>query len=273
MGAILGIARSWRAKRMTELVHLEWHDSIAVLTLNVPSTRNALSSQVLLALASHLDALSSDPQCQALVITGAGGNFCSGGDLSGMQQESTLPVSRRRLELGHRVIRAIVGGAKPVVAAVEGYAAGAGLSLAAAADYLVASADARFLAAFAKVGLMPDLGLLWTLPRRIGETKSIHIFATARVISAGEGAELGLVDQIAAPGEVLQVAIQCARDLSRHAPLPMAIVKATLAGGITTLEDALRAEKDNQSALFLTKDHREAVAAFMAKRQPKFGGA
>lgn len=258
---------------MTELVYLERHDSIAILTLNVPSTRNALTSQVLLALLSHLEALNTDPECRALVITGAGGNFCSGGDLSGMQQESTLPVSRQRLELGHKVIRAIVGGAKPVVAAVEGYAAGAGLSLAAAADYLVAASDAKFLAAFAKVGLMPDLGLLWTLPRRIGETKSMHIFATARVLGAEESAALGLVDQIATPGEVLQVAIQAARELSRHAPLPMAIVKAALAGGITTLEDVLRAEKDNQSALFLTKDHREGVAAFMAKRPPKFSGA
>lgn len=258
---------------MNELVHVERFDSVVVLTLDIPGTRNAVSSQVLQALARHLETFGTDPRCQALVLTGASGYFCSGGDLSGMQQECTLPVWRQRLELGHRVIRAIVGGPKPVVAAVEGYAAGAGLSLAAATDYLVASSDAKFLASFGKVGLMPDMGLLWTLPRRIGEAKAKHIFATARVVSAEEGAKLGLVDQLAAPGEVLQAAVQVARDLSRHAPLPMAIVKASLAGGLTTLEDALRAEKDNQSALFLTKDHREGVAAFMEKRRPEFCGA
>lgn len=257
---------------MNELVQVERVDTVAVVTLNNPKTRNALSRDLLLILAPKLEELNADPGCRAIVLTGAEKHFCSGGDISGMQQERTLPVGRHRMEIAHRIVRTIIGGSKLVVAAVEGYAAGAGLSLAAATDYVVSSTAAKYVSSFSKVGLIPDMGLLWTLPQRIGLAEAKRMFITARVVEATEAHQLGLVDQLAEPGQALEAAIETARSFSTGAPLSTAIVKASYAYGLTTLEDALRTEMDNQAALYLTKDHREAVAAFMEKRPPVFRG-
>lgn len=255
-----------------DLVRVGRADTIATVTLDVPKTRNALSRALLLVLADRLDELSGDPDCRAIVLTGANGHFCSGGDVSGMQDPRPLPVGRARMELGHRVVRAIVGGPKPVVVAVEGYAAGAGLSLVAGADYVVSSTAAKYVSSFAKVGLMPDLGLLWTLPQRVGLAEAKRIFATARVVEAPEAERLGLVDQLVEPGAALAAAVEIANGFAANAPLPLAIIKSSYARGLANFEDALRSEIDNQAALYLTADHREAVAAFMEKRPATFRG-
>jgi enoyl-CoA hydratase/carnithine racemase len=258
---------------MTELVHVENRDGVAIVTLDIPKTRNALSRDVLVALAGHLEALGKATDCRAIVLTGAGGHFCSGGDISGMAVQRTLPMGRAVMELGHRVVRVITGGTKPVIAAVEGYAAGAGLSLAAASDYVVSSSTAKYVASFSKVGLIPDLGLLWTLPQRVGLAEAKRIFATARTVEAVEAEQLGLVDRIAEPGRALETAVETAQGFTVGAPLSFAIIKAIYASGCATLEEALRSEVDNQSALYLTQDHREAMAAFLEKRPPVFRGA
>jgi 2-(1,2-epoxy-1,2-dihydrophenyl)acetyl-CoA isomerase len=257
---------------MNPLVTLEMHGAVAVITLDNSKTRNALSRDLLLVLADQLDALNADDACRAIVLTGANGHFCSGGDVSGMAAERTLMVGRTRMELGHRVVRTMVGGAKPTIAAVEGYAAGAGLSLAVAADYVVSSSSAKFVSSFAKVGLIPDLGLMWTLPQRVGLAEAKRMFATARVVPAPEALALGLADRLVEPGELLAKAIETALSFTAGAPLSMALMKGAYGSGIANFEDVLRTERDNQAALYLTKDHREAVSAFLEKRPPQFKG-
>lgn len=257
---------------MTELVHLDRRESVGIVTIDVPKTRNALSREVLTELAARLESLFEAEDCRAIVLTGAGEHFCSGGDVSGMSAERPLPVGRARSRSGQRIVRLIVGGTKPVITAVEGYAAGAGLSLAAAADYNVASTTAKFISSFGKVGMIPDLGLLWTLPQRIGLAEAKRMFATSRTVEAIEAERLGLIDRLVPPGQALETAIAIAAEYNSGAPLPVSVVKSIYASGCATLEDALRSEVDNQAGLQMTRDHREAVEAFLNKRPPTFRG-
>lgn len=257
---------------MNELVHVQTEGNLSVVTLNNPKTRNALSRDLLLLLADKLEALRVDEQCCAVVLMGANGHFCSGGDVSGMAAERPLPVGRERMVIAHRVVRLIAGMGKPVVAAVEGYAAGAGFSLALAADAVVASASAKFVASFAKISLLPDLGLMWTLPQRVGLAQAKRLMLSARVVAADEGLRLGLVDELTEAGQALDCARKVAREMASHAPIAAALLKAAYARGIDSLDDALAFEMDNQAALYLTQDHREAVAAFLEKRPPQFRG-
>ncbi len=258
---------------MSELVLQERHGAVAVVTLNNEKTRNALSRDMLFALAECLEVLNDDAEVRAIVLKGANGHFCSGGDVSGMSAERPLPVGRGRMVLGHRVIRAMLEGTKPVVAMVEGYAAGAGFSLAMAADFVVAAPNAKFVSSFAKVGLIPDLGLLWTLPQRVGLAQAKRIFYSARVVASAEAAQLGIVDELLAEGTDLQDrSLEIAAEFTANAPLSVALVRSALARGVTCLGDALAYEMDNQAALYLTRDHREAVDAFLTKRAPGFVG-
>lgn len=257
---------------MSELVLSEPHGEVTLLTLNRPKARNALSMDLILAMQAAFDDCLADPACRAMVVRGAEGHFCSGGDVSGMQNERSIAESRRRMEIFHHLARTIVGGPKPVIAAVEGYAAGAGFSLALNADYLVAATDARFISSFAKVGLQPDMGMLWTLRQRVGIGQAKRIVASARKVEADEALALGLVDEVVANADLLDRAIAVAREFTAGAPLPLAMMKRAYARGLHTFEDALRNEMDNSPGLYLTRDHREAVAAFMEKRSPRFTG-
>jgi enoyl-CoA hydratase/carnithine racemase len=257
---------------MTDLVLIEKHGDVSIVTLNNPKTRNAMSRDLLLMLADSLEAVSVDESCRAVVLTGAAGHFCSGGDVSGMAAQRTLPMGRERMVVAHRVVRLVAEMGKPVVAAVEGYAAGAGFSLAMATDCVVASASAKFVSSFAKVSLLPDLGLMWTLPQRVGLARAKRLIMSARVVAAEEALQIGLVDELANADQAVERAMALARELSAHAPISIGLLKSAYARGIQSLGDALAYEMDNQAALYLTQDHREAVAAFLEKRAPVFRG-
>lgn len=258
---------------MTTLVGVATDDAIAVLTLNAPSKRNALSTQMLNELNERLAELSADAGCRAIVLTGSGEHFCAGGDLSMMTRERPILGSRQRIEAAHRVIRALTGGPKPVIAAVEGFAFGAGLSLAAACDTIVCSTSAKFAAVFTKVGLIPDMGSLWTIPQRIGLSEAKRLFISGRTVSADEALSMSLVDKVVEQGTSLAEAVALAKQFSQSAPLAVAYMKSYYAKGSGTLDDALRTEMDVQPAMYLSDDHIEAVAAFMEKRPaPVFRG-
>lgn len=257
---------------MTEYVRVEKTDELAVVTLDNAKSRNALARELLLELADKLEALRADESCRALVLTGAHGHFCSGGDVAAMAAQRTLPMGRERMLIAHRIVRLITTMGKPVVAAVEGYAAGAGFSLALAADAVVAADSAKFVSSFAKVSLLPDLGLMWTLPQRVGLARAKRLLMSARVVAADEALRIGLVDEVVEAGQHVSKAIEVAREMAAHAPIAVALLKAAYARGINTLDDALAYEMDNQAALYLTQDHREAVAAFLEKRAPVFRG-
>jgi enoyl-CoA hydratase/carnithine racemase len=257
---------------MSEQVTRELRDATVIVTLNNPNTRNALSTDMVISLTEVLLEASADTSCRAIVLTGAGGHFCSGGDVSAMTADRPMLGSRLRIERAHRIIRLIIGGPKPVIAAVDGVAFGLGLSLSAACDFTVASPGSSFCAVFNKVGLLPDMGLLATLPQRVGLGRAKQlIFSTSRV-TGEEAHRLGIVDLLVEDGKTLEAALQQAETFATAAPLPVALTKAFYSKGSGSLEEALRAEVDHQPALYLSEDHLEGVAAFREKRSPRFHG-
>jgi enoyl-CoA hydratase/carnithine racemase len=252
-------------------VVVERSATVAILTLNEPGKRNALTLELRAALLAAFDELIADPGCRAIVLTGAGGAFCSGGDLSTMRSGDPIGA-RRRLAVVHDIVRRIAAGPKPVVAAVEGAAFGAGLALASAADVVVADRSARFCASFARVGLMPDAGLLWSLPPRVGIGQAKRMMLEAAVVSAEEAKAIGLVDVLAPAGDALTLAVARAKEMARLAPLSIAMTKAAFARGTDDLERVLAYEMDGQAMLFQTGDHAEGRDAFQNKREPVFKG-
>ncbi len=240
----------------------------AVLTLNYPERRNALAVPMRRALVEALERIEADPALRAIVITGAGGTFCAGGDISGMDI-ADLAAGRERFRLTHQLVRLLVKGSKPIIAAVEGWCVGAGLSLAMCCDTVMAARDARFAAGFGKIGLVADLGLLHTLPARIGQGRARQVFLYGDLMDASRAEQIGLADELVEPGDALDAAITRAKRFAEAAPLPVALTRQWLAAG---LDAALDWEREAQSSLFLTADHAEGKAAFLQKRPARFSG-
>lgn len=241
---------------------------IAVLTLNNPARRNALSLDMRRKLIELLRQLDSDVAVRAIVLTGAGGHFCSGGDISG-QGQSNLADGRERFRITHEMVRTLARGPKPKIAAVEGWAAGAGLSLALLCDTVVASANAKFSAPFGRLGLIADLGLLHTLPARIGHGRARQMLLYGEPASANEALSIGLIDRLVPEGAALEAAFERARLLAQSAPLPLELTRQYLCRG---LDETFNWEREVQAALMTTEDHREGRAAFLEKRVPRFAG-
>ena len=241
----------------------------AILTLDYPERRNALAMPMRERLAAAFDRIEADAAVRAVVVTGRGGTFCAGGDVSGMDA-ATLAAGRERFRTTHRLVRLVAHCGKPVIAAVEGWCVGAGLSLACLCDTVVAAEDARFMAGFGKLGLVADLGLLHTLPLRVGQGRARQVLLYGEAVGTREAERMGLVDRLVQPGRALDAALALARTLHEAAPLPIALTKQFLAQG---LDAALDWEREAQSALFQTADHAEGKAAFLAKRPPRFTGA
>ena len=240
----------------------------AILTLDYPERRNALAMPMRQRLVDALEAIEADRALRAIVITGAGGTFCAGGDISGMDA-ADLAAGRERFRLTHRLVRLLVKGSKPVVAAVEGWCVGAGLSVAMCCDTVVAAEDARFAAGFGKIGLVADLGLLHTLPTRVGQGRARQVFLYGEQVDAIRAEAIGMIDHVVPPGTALSAALARAALFHTTAPLPIAMTRQYLAAG---LDAALEWERDTQSALFLTADHADGKAAFLEKRAPVFKG-
>ncbi|MBN8889352.1 MAG: enoyl-CoA hydratase [Rhodospirillales bacterium 70-18] len=243
--------------------------STTILTLNRPERRNALSMPMREALMAAVDRAESDRGVRAVVITGAGGNFCAGGDIAAMNQRD-VAASRDRFRFGHRMVRAVMASSKPYLAAVEGWAVGAGLGMALICDTVVAAEDAGFGAGFGKIGLIPDWGLLHTLPRRIGEAKARQMVLYCETMRAPEALAIGLVDHTAPKGEALATALKRAEALANIAPQSIAMCKSYFVQG---LAETLEWERNSQALVSLTADHAEGKAAFLEKRAPNFQGS
>lgn len=248
-------------------VTTERQGDVLVLTLDYPARRNALAMPLRKQLEDAFEAASEDGT-RAVVLTGAGGHFCSGGDISGMDVQGPLD-GRERMRRTHRLIRLMAFGNLPIVAAVEGYSVGAGLSLACICDTIVAAEDARIGAGFGKIGLMADLGLPYTLPHRVGPAKARQILLYHKQYSAAEAAAMDLVDEVVPPGQALPAALERAHFLAAQAPAAMALTRQMLGTG---LHEALETERHFQASLFTTADFREGREAFLQKRQPVFKG-
>ena len=254
-----------------QLVLSQRDGEIAILTLNNPARRNALSLRMREVLYQHVLALEHDETVGAIVLTGAGGQFCAGGDLSEMHQRPMLEA-RLRMELPTRIFKLLVTGPKPFLVAAEGNVAGVGLSLLAASDYAVAASDAHLSCAFIKVGLAPDAGGLWSIPRRVGRRKALELCALGEPFDAAEALSIGMINAVSPPGEALAQAILVARKFARQPPVAMALLRSALSVGADTLDQAINTEIGIQGALMNTADFGEAASAFMQKRAPVFEG-
>jgi enoyl-CoA hydratase/carnithine racemase len=250
-------------------LRVERAGATTTIVLDDPGKRNALSLRMREELAAALAAAENDANCRVVVITGDGGVFSAGGDLSTMSADPD--ASRVRLDAIAAVIRAVVTSPLPVVAAVDGYAYGAGLSLASACDVVVAAADARFCCAFSGVGLTADAGLHWSLPARVGHGRARSWIMLGTVVDAETAHSSGLVDHLA-QGPSLPAALELAERLARRAPRSLAATKRILAAPDQGLEDVLAHEGREQQLLLASSDFAEGRAAFFEKRHPVFTG-
>src|SRR5579859_316272 len=185
---------------MTELTTIDRKDGIVTLTMNDPERMNAFSADMRNELIRRFTELNDDDETRAIVLAAAGPNFTAGGDLKGFN-ETTVRQCRTRLKRGGALlVREMIAGAKPIVAAVEGYAFGAGLALAAASDYVVAGQGAKFCCAFTRVAFIPDLALMYSLPNRVGYAKAKQLIALADTFDVERALQLGVVDEVVQTG-------------------------------------------------------------------------
>ncbi|MEU0209573.1 enoyl-CoA hydratase/isomerase family protein [Streptomyces canus] len=255
-----------------DIVLAEDHGAVRVLTLNRPEKRNAIDLALRVVLAEMLESAMADDTVRAIVLTGSGGTFCSGGDISTMRRQSP-EETRPRAEAAQRVIRAIWDGPTPVVAAVEGFAYGAGAALALACDRVVAATDASFSTAFTGVGLAGDMGITVSLPARTGPAAARQLLLLPRPVQGPKALTLGLADVLTEPGAALDRALADAERIAEGPPLALSALRAML--GVRAGGDPLAAldhEVEHQVRLFDSADFAEGVAAFHERRRPEFKG-
>lgn len=253
----------------TDLVLLEKHGPVAVLTMNLAAKRNALEVALTDALADHLAALQDDRSCRAVVLTG-GKHFCAGGSLDSLKTAGL--EMRAEMRRGHRLLRLISAGRLPVIAAVEGAAFGAGLSLAALCDFVVCDSQAKFGAVYGKVGIMPDWGALWVLPQRMGIGRVREFVMFGQILGGVEAKACGLADVLSEDGQTFATALGWAQRLAESAPGAISATKAALARLPATLDTLLDWEADAQALLISSEDFAEGRDAFFSKRAAQFKG-
>ncbi|RZQ62681.1 enoyl-CoA hydratase-related protein [Amycolatopsis suaedae] len=249
---------------------------VRTLTLNRPKAYNSLTVELKERLLAALREAAADESVRAIVLTGTGKAFCAGQDLKehvGLLRANDPSPLRTVADHYNPIVRAIVEAPKPVIAAVNGTAAGAGAAFAYAADLRIAAASSSFLMAFAGVGLGPDSGASWTLQRLIGLGRASELMLLGRPVDAEEALRLGIVSEIVPDEELPGRAQALAAKLAAGPTVAYAKIKDVLAVAARgTLEDALAAEDAAQAALGATADHAEAVDAFVNKRKPDFTG-
>ncbi len=260
----------------TALVLEERKGAVVTLTLNRPERLNALDVALARALVEALGRVAEDPAVRAVVLTGAGRGFCAGGDLNLLREARARNAGHELeglLRGGKEVVLAVVGMRKPVLAAINGPAAGAGVNLALACDLRIASDRASFAESFAKVGLFPDFGGTYLLPRLVGPARAAEMFYTGEMISAADAERLGLVNRVVPHDFLAEEAAVMAAHLAAAPPLAVRAVKQVLFGSDrAALERALDAEIEQQVECFLSEDCVEGLAAFFEKRPPHFRG-
>jgi enoyl-CoA hydratase/carnithine racemase len=254
------------------------HDAasgVTTITLNRPDRLNALTFEIYEELCATFRGLDTEPGVRAIVITGAGKAFCSGGDVHEIIGALVASDFRRLLDFTRttcELVRALRRCRRPIVAAINGTCAGAGAVIAAACDIRVAAASARIAFLFTKVGLSgADMGAAWLLPRIVGFGRATELLMTGDFIGADEALRIGLYNRVVPDGDALTAATALAQELARGPSFALEITKGALnreAG--MDLEAALEAEAQIQASLMMHADFREAYEAFVAKRPPRF---
>ena len=258
-----------------ETLILEREESVATVTLNRPDRMNALDEKLLGEIPKAINEISQDNTVRAVIITGAGRAFCAGGDLDLPLFNMTDPGRiRSYLRWAAEGILSMRNLAKPVIAAVNGVATGAGCSILMACDIIIASEEARFGQAFVNVGYHPDLGSSYFLPRLVGTAKACELIFTGKIIDAREMERIGLVNQLVSPDALMATAKELATKLASGPSVAIGLAKYSIYRGLhMTLEQALDYETDAASLTILTEDMKEGVKAFKEKRKPEFRGS
>lgn len=247
-------------------------DGILTLTLNRPEVLNGLTDEVLDAITDGCSEAASNDELRAVIITGAGRGFCSGQDLRTDLGERGIDVGGHLRDHYVPMIMAIRRLEKPVIAAVNGVAAGAGMSLALAADFRIAAESARFVQAFVRIGLVPDSGSTYFLPRLIGVAKSLELAMLGETVDADHALQLGLVHRVV-PDEELPSAARAFAVRLTHGPRSLGLIKRLLTASLDSdLASQLEAEELAQLEATTTDDFREGVTAFLEKRPASFTG-
>lgn len=263
-------------KTELETLTVDIDGGVATVTLNRPAVLNAFSVPMQQELAVVIAQISADDAVRAVILTGAGRAFCAGGDIGEMEgAPEPVPLDGRRKL--HRmlttVLMPLVRLEKPVIAAVNGAAVGAGMNLALAADIVIASEAARFSQAFVKVGLVPDTGGLYLLSRLVGLSRAKELCFTGRMLTAAQAAEFGLVNEVVPADQLMATATALARQLAAGATAAIGLTKSLLNMAHTaTLEEMAEFEAYALAVVLSTDDHREGIRAFREKRAPRFSG-
>jgi 2-(1,2-epoxy-1,2-dihydrophenyl)acetyl-CoA isomerase len=259
-----------------ENVIVERVEAVATLRLNRPEKMNALNMALIHELTEALRSLQGDTGVRAVVLTGNGPAFSAGGDFDAIQAlwKASPSESRRLLMDGLEVVKALYHLERPTVALINGPAVGGGLSLALACDFVLAAQEASLSFPFVRLGIVPDLGALYLVPRLVGVRRAKELLLSGRTFTAKEAVEIGLINR-AVPREALEVEGQeLARQLAEGATRALGAAKSLLQHGLEMdLERLLELEAHAQSLLWHTADHREAIAAFREKRPPRFVGS
>ena len=258
-----------------ETLLLEKSGAIATITMHRPDARNALDITMRQELLQALDEVEHDESARVLVLTGAGGHFCAGGDVKAMRDGTyTAATARQRVDMLNRFIVRLVGFPRPTIAMVDGFAVGAGCNLALCCDLVVASDRARFGEVFARIGLVPDGGGTYLLSRVVGLARAKELIFTADIIDAAEAFRLGMVNRVVPVADLVTATRALAEMIAAGPPLALRMAKDLVnrAAASSDLETSLNLEALSQSVAITSDDHREGVAAFFEKREPEFKG-
>ena len=252
-------------------VTLDGH--VAVVEMRRPPN-NFVDVDLVAAIATALERLDEEPRCRAVVLAAEGKHFCAGGNLKQRLEteargEKFVPAARHVYKEARRLVQT----RKPVIAAVQGAAIGAGLGLAVVADFRVTCREARFAANFTTIGFAPGFGLTYTLPRLVGQQQARMMFMTGRRIPGDEAFAMGLADRLVAQQDLRSEALNLAAELAGSAPLALQSTRATLRRNLVAqLKEAVAHESREQQRHFQTHDFREGVKAMAERRQPQFEG-
>ena len=260
-----------------ECLLYETKDRVATLTLNRPDRLNALGGTLREDLTAGLQRAIDDPDVRAIVITGAGKGFCAGGDVKAMQEANQAhrarPLADRVAPSRDRTVLLMRDSPKPLIAAVNGAAAGAGMNLALACDIRIGSSTARFSQAFVRRGLHPDWGGTYFLPRVVGMAKACEMIFTGQIIDADEALRLGIVSAVYPPERLLAATHELATKIAAGPPTSIRLARRALyRNQEADLRSALEFETFAQNICSETEDAREGIAAFVEKREPRFSG-
>jgi 2-(1,2-epoxy-1,2-dihydrophenyl)acetyl-CoA isomerase len=257
-------------------VLIERRERVGILTLNRPDKLNSFGVAMAAEIADALDELAGDSSVAAIILTGAGRAFCAGGDvefMSGLLQRNDRDAMHDLVESGRRIIMTIRGTPKPVIGSINGIAAGGGANLALACDMRIASEDAKLAQSFNRIGLHPDWGGTFFLPRLVGEARALELFWSGETLDSAECLRLGLFNRVVPGGVLADTSFAFARGLALKAQLPIGLVKRAVYQSLDrTASEMLDYELEAQMRCADSPDAAEGLRAFVEKRPAQFGG-